>query len=780
MNGTPLSRRLGFRKRTVFGQTHGRRSRSAVRSRRLLAEALEPRLLLTAFTVGPEGQFSTIQEGIDAAAANQGDDVVTIAPGTYYENLAINDYSGALTLRGSTGKAADIVVNGGGSDVVSVTLSNAVTVEGIKITGGGDGLYATGSGSTTLVNVESAGNSGRALYMEQPGSIQVIGGRYHDNVGGVKFNGPADVTFDGVEVADNQCLLESDDRGGGIYVIDASGPVLISDSQVLRNVATGSGGGIYLEGGAGATIQDTRVEGNVSNVTGAAGGGIYVGYLGIGKSVAILRSTIADNRAPAVGAAGGGLHSFASVEIVDSTFSGNQAARYGGAMVLHAGLQSDMQARIRNSTIVDNQAGTYGGGIYQSLGTLDIEASTLARNTARTQGGAISLSNATAVLRSATISDNTAPAGGGIRVSGGALDIYASTIVQNHADQSMGGGAYVVGGTTRVGNTIIAQNTAPGTGPDFILVIPGSEQGEPVSLGHNLVGDDTGCQGLFVGPGDLVGTASDPLDPGLGPLQDNGGPTHTHALLTDSPALDAGDNAIAALLDQRGYPRIVDGDGDGQAVTDIGAYELLRPGVRLDNRTLYVIGSDLADTVAITSHGKRSLWVQANFLPGGLQEFALGDVDQIVTHLYAGDDSMEISPRLKIPAVIDGGAGQDLLRGGSGYDVLIGGIGDDVLGGGKGDDVLLDGTTTLDNDDAALLAILAEWNSGRKYESRVENIRAGSGPILGNTGFRFAKGSTVFDDGASDRLSGEQGRDWFFFTLGEDLLTDHQRKEAAN
>jgi hypothetical protein len=86
------------------------------------------------------------------------------------------------------------------------------------------------------------------------------------------------------------------------------------------------------------------------------------------------------------------------------------------------------------------------------------------------------------------------------------------------------------------------------------------------SLGHNLSSDDS-C-GLS-GPGDLQNT-----DPLLGPLQDNGGPTLTHALLPGSPAIDAGDNGNAPATDQRGLPRIMDGDGNGSFLADIGAYEL--------------------------------------------------------------------------------------------------------------------------------------------------------------------------------------------------------------
>jgi hypothetical protein len=89
------------------------------------------------------------------------------------------------------------------------------------------------------------------------------------------------------------------------------------------------------------------------------------------------------------------------------------------------------------------------------------------------------------------------------------------------------------------------------------------------SQGHNLIGDGTGGSGYA--PTDLVGTSRNPIDPKLGPLQDNGGPTQTKALLPGSPAIDAGDNALSpGPYDQRGpgYPRIVNG------IIDIGAFEV--------------------------------------------------------------------------------------------------------------------------------------------------------------------------------------------------------------
>jgi hypothetical protein len=86
------------------------------------------------------------------------------------------------------------------------------------------------------------------------------------------------------------------------------------------------------------------------------------------------------------------------------------------------------------------------------------------------------------------------------------------------------------------------------------------------SQGHNLIGDGTGGSGFD--PTDLVGTSANPIDPLLGPLQDNGGPTQTMALLVGSPAIGAGDPTNAPPTDQRGASRIFNG------TIDIGAYEV--------------------------------------------------------------------------------------------------------------------------------------------------------------------------------------------------------------
>jgi hypothetical protein len=139
------------------------------------------------------------------------------------------------------------------------------------------------------------------------------------------------------------------------------------------------------------------------------------------------------------------------------------------------------------------------------------------------------------------------------------------TVTDNRAN--FGGGMFVFNATgPLLHNTLIARNFhgPTGTTPDDV-----SGHLDP-SGDNNLIGDGTGMTGLVNGVnGNQVGTDANPIDPMLGPLADNGGPTLTHALLPGSPAIDAGNNAYATDFDQRGpgFPRIVNG------IIDIGAFE---------------------------------------------------------------------------------------------------------------------------------------------------------------------------------------------------------------
>jgi len=243
------------------------------------------------------------------------------------------------------------------------------------------------------------------------------------------------------------------------------------------------------------------------------------------------------------------------VTLVNSTVSGNIASLgFGGS---GGGINNFRgTTTLTNSTVSGNKAYN-GGGIFNFSGTVTLTGSTVSGNQAGRGGGIYNHRGAaTVVMTNSTISGNVAPLGGGIyNEQDGTLMLTNSTVSDNKAGQ---GGGISASGTLILTNTIVARNTAP-TGPDC--------HGSPFSLGHNLIGDVSDCSFTPV-TGDLIN-----VHPKLGPLQDSGGPTKTHALLPGSPAIDAADNIAAPERDQRGVPRPVDGDGDGTATSDIGSHE---------------------------------------------------------------------------------------------------------------------------------------------------------------------------------------------------------------
>jgi CSLREA domain-containing protein len=202
-------------------------------------------------------------------------------------------------------------------------------------------------------------------------------------------------------------------------------------------------------------------------------------------------------------------------------------------------------------------AGSAGGGI-RNAGALTLTGVALAHNTASDGGGLANVDSGSAQLTNVTISTNTATAGGAIAnlEDTGRVELLNVTMSANSAATS--GSGIDNFGTVTLENTIVANSVAANCHGSSVL-----------SLGHNL---ETGSTCLFDGPGDLSAT-----DPALAPVQDNGGFTQTQALLPGSPAIDAGDNRDCPATDQRGEARPADGDQNGSAVCDIGAYEVPGP-----------------------------------------------------------------------------------------------------------------------------------------------------------------------------------------------------------
>jgi hypothetical protein len=238
-----------------------------------------------------------------------------------------------------------------------------------------------------------------------------------------------------------------------------------------------------------------------------------------------------------------------------------------------AGLFVQGRATVTDSSFLNNNASVFGGGgIELELGEMTVSGSTIAGNTAVGDGGGIALAGGILHLTNSTVSGNVGHAGGGIAAfnqqgSNFVLEVSNCTITLNRTAANIfgraGGGVSAGFFATVFRNTIIAGNQIgvpdPRQGPDV--------EGALMSQGYNLVGQTDGSSG-WRGT-DLQGTSANPLDPMLGPLQDNGGPTPTHALLLGGPALGAGDPANLMTLDQRGTVRA----GFLGTPTDIGAFE---------------------------------------------------------------------------------------------------------------------------------------------------------------------------------------------------------------
>jgi len=199
-----------------------------------------------------------------------------------------------------------------------------------------------------------------------------------------------------------------------------------------------------------------------------------------------------------------------------------------------------------------------------------------------TEGGGI-FNGGTLTVTGSTISGNAAATGGGVYNVRGLTDIEFSTITDNISN-SVGGGVFSFEDQftrTEVLSTIISANRGLGPRSDVDSLNPNvpPAAGTFASKGYNLIGEGS-AKSAFRQPGDMTAVT----DPGLDPLGSYGGPTQTHRLQSDSPAIDAGPptdgNPIACAppdTDQRGVTRPQDGDADSTPTCDIGSFELEEP-----------------------------------------------------------------------------------------------------------------------------------------------------------------------------------------------------------
>ncbi len=330
----------------------------------------------------------------------------------------------------------------------------------------------------------------------------------------------------------------SGENGAGIYNF---GSMTLDNVQVSGNTTDEGGGAIFNNGSL--HLKNSQI---LSNSVGGVGGGIYIWYPGV---VTVTNSIIAHNSSMQ----GGGIFNLGDLVVTDSTFQSNSGSMFGGALTVF----NLATTELTNVTIVGNQSDGSAAGIYNSGAPLTMTNVTISGNEAPTYTGMTNLgADSQATIVNSTIAHNLV-SGPGTRY---------------------GGLANISNGNLTLKNSIIAENE----GRNCLV------SGTWTSLGHNL-SDDSYC-GLTAG-GDLPNTPAL-----LYSLADYGGATWTHALQTSSPAIDAADNGDCPATDQRGVSRPFDGDNDGSADCDIGAYEA-RNQFSIEN--VSVVEGDAGSTTAV-------------------------------------------------------------------------------------------------------------------------------------------------------------------------------------
>lgn len=499
-----------------------------------------------------------------AAGSNSGADTIDLTgvAGTITLTTALADISSDMTLNGPGPGTLTIQRSSSTFTVFNITSNVTVAISGLAVqsSSSNDGGGISNGGTLDLTNCTVSGFGTGVL------------------------NGSRTLTI-------RNCVISGNLNGHGIS--NAFGIINVIDSTVSGNDSHGA---------FGPGIDNSFGTLNVTNSTISGNKGHIAIMNGVGATATFVNSTVSNNL-------DGGLLNNGTLTMTGGLISGNT----NGSIIL-------VGTSIMNGVTVSGNSsngGAFigGGGIFVGSINPSLIINCLVTNNSTTaNGGGIRIGGGKAVIINTTISGNTSNGlGGGINMVDGGLGNFVGinlTITGNRAGG--GGGVYRESGPMKFKNSIIAGNTDfSGTSAnDLATTIDASSS-------FNLIG--TGGSGNLTNGvnNNIVGVA----DPRLGPLANNGGPTKTHALLSDSPALDAGDNCITeathcgeanvpqTTTDQRGagFNRLVDGpDANTTATVDIGAYETQLPLASLPDTatnedTQLVVTFDAGDTSTITS-----------------------------------------------------------------------------------------------------------------------------------------------------------------------------------
>ena len=444
------------------------------------------------------------------------------------------DDSGTGSLRealllANANPGADIVVfDTSVTGVITLTTGQLVVTDSVTVTGPGS------------ANLSVSAATDKIFYLYNAGVSKDV------SISGLTLTGGAKgiVSWSTNLVVDD-VVVSGVTAGTGITATSLGHPELDQSLTIRNSVITGAsstsdGAGIRVADGFGDhAIEITNTE--ITNNTGFTTGGLRV-----------LDAS--------------------SVVIADSVISGNTSTSGNGGGAFFDFAVGDV--KIISTTVDGNSSGNWGGGLYFNSATVEIMDSTISNNTAVSGGGGVQFDSGSTVasISNTTITGNTASGGGGISMEAiASLTINQSTITNNTSTSNVydGGGIELYSWMSlSLSGTIVAGNSSVNVLNSDI----GVKDLRPVTVNadHSLLGVATVDSNIaLTGSGNVRSNS-----PGLGVLADNGGLTKTMALLTGSPAIDAGPNPVATFTgngsDQRGTPwlRVY-----GTQV-DIGAFEV--------------------------------------------------------------------------------------------------------------------------------------------------------------------------------------------------------------
>lgn len=462
----------------------------------------------------------TLRDAVTDANSNSGDDTITFASSLSGQTITLTE--GELSVSPSD----RLTIDGPGAGYLTIDGNNKSRIFSIDASGAPVEISGL-----TLTHGSSADALGGAISVLRPTPLTIA-----DSV-----------------------LTQNNAGSGNGGAIASSGSLTLSGSTVSGNTAF-AGGGIASSGKyAELHVRDSQLSGNSASI----GGGIEV------EQTYSSNPTMEPSKHPV------------QSEIVRTTVSGN-TAKLAGAGIALAALGGGDHFTVADSTISGNHGdsgsqpafggGVYFGNVYASYAPIRGEFrtvdSTISGNSANS-GGGVSVGGLATTVTSAPATNTPVVGGNGV------IDLQNSTVASNSATAG-GGGAYLSahGSTLDLTSTVLADNTAAAGANDADRADGSADGG--LDLSYSLVEN----------PGDALKTQASSItgvDPDLGPLADNGGPTRTQLPSPTSPVVDQGKAPARLLTDQRGHARIVAGDaadpagGDG---ADIGAVEVDNPAKR--------------------------------------------------------------------------------------------------------------------------------------------------------------------------------------------------------